>query len=206
MTPSSTIKISSDRIIKWMSAVRNSSGQQQTRLLESFWESQITSKAWLINTIKMLDLPIKGDVYVFGGWYGILASLIKDEFSYQNVYTIDKDPSCKYVGEGIDDRIHFITGDMKDFQFKNENIGLVINTSTEHIHQEIFNSWLKNVPNEIPIVLQGNDFFSCKEHVRCSNSLENFMLNNRLDKVVFKGALNCKQFTRFMIIGYKNAN
>lgn len=189
-----------------MNAVRNSSGQQQTRLLESFWESQITSKAWLINTIKMLDLPINGDVYVFGGWYGVLASLIKDEFSHQNVYTIDKDPSCKYVGEGIDDRIHFITGDMKDFQFKNENIGLVINTSTEHINQETFNSWLKNVPNEVPIILQGNDFFSCKEHIRCSNSLENFILNNRLDKVVFKGALNCKQFTRFMIIGYKNAN
>jgi len=83
VTPLSTIDISSDRIIQWMNVIRDTSGTDQFRLLENFWASQLRSKAWLINTVKMLDLPQDGNAYVFGGWYGILASLILDNFNYK---------------------------------------------------------------------------------------------------------------------------
>lgn len=204
MTHSSIIKVSSNRIISWMNAIRNSSGKQQDRLLESFWESQLSSKGWLVNVLKTLDLKNKGDVYIFGGWYGILASLIKDEFTYQNVYSIDIDESCKEIGSTLDNRIKFVTGDMGDFIFTSNNIGLVINTSTEHITQYTFDKWISNIPNNVPIVLQGNDFFGCAEHVRCVSSLEQFVMKNKLETILYKGTLDCKQFTRFMVIGYKN--
>jgi hypothetical protein len=206
VTLSSTINISSDRIIQWMNVIRETSGSEQYRLLENFWASQLRSKAWLINTIKMLDLPQHGNVYIFGGWYGILASLIKDNFDYNVVHSIDIDSKCKVIGELLDSRIKFVTSDMI-YITKEEiiNASLIINTSTEHVSQNIFDTWLNNMPNNVPIILQGNNFFSCKEHIRCTSSLDDFLVNSNLDKIIYMGSLDCEQFNRFMVIGYKYA-
>jgi hypothetical protein len=193
-----------------MNAIRNIPDKQQYRLLECFWESQVTSKGWLINTITSLNLVQNGNVYIFGGWYGILASLIKDEFDYTKVYSIDIDASCKYFSEihNIDNRISFITFDMKDYQYNDSNIGIIINTSTEHITQETFDAWMANVPNNIPIILQGNNFYDCEEHIRCTDTLDDFKRINPLKKYIYTGELTCYgpngPFTRFMSIGYKN--
>lgn len=193
-----------------MNAIRNSPDKQQYRLLECFWESQLTSKGWLINTITSLNLVQNGNVYIFGGWYGILASLIKDEFDYTKVYSIDIDASCKYFSEihNIDNRISFITSDMKDYQYNDSNIGIIINTSTEHVTQETFDAWIANVPNNIPIILQGNNFYDCEEHIRCTDTLDDFKRINPLKKYIYTGELTCYgpngPFTRFMSIGYKN--
>lgn len=193
-----------------MNAIRNSPDKQQYRLLECFWESQLTSKGWLINTITSLNLVQNGNVYIFGGWYGILASLIKDEFDYTKVYSIDIDASCKYFSEiyNIDNRISFITSDMKDYQYNDSNIGIIINTSTEHVTQETFDAWIDNVPDNIPVILQGNNFYECEEHIRCTETLEDFKKRNPLKKYIYSGELTCsgasEPFTRFMSIGYKN--
>lgn len=193
-----------------MNAIRNSPEKQQYRLLECFWESQLTSKGWLINTLKSLALPHEGDVYIFGGWYGVLASLINDEFEYSNVYSIDIDASCKYFTEiyNLDNRINFVTSDMKDYEYQSDNIGLIINTSTEHVTQETFDVWMSKVPNNVPIVLQGNNFYDCEEHIRCTDTLDDFKKLNPLKKYMYSGGLICTgpngNFTRFMSIGYKN--
>lgn len=190
-----------------MDAIRNSSGDRQHRLLECFWESQLTSKGWLINTIKSLNIKSYEDVYVFGGWYGVLASLIKDTFPLVNVFSIDIDNECEQIGKSLDQRVNFITSDMKNFTFEStNNIGVIINTSTEHVTQQTFDQWLDKMPDDVPIILQGNNFFECKEHVRCVNSLEEFIEISKIKNIVYQGTLDCKQFTRYMIIGYKNAN
>lgn len=213
MTHSSTIKVSTDRIISWMNAVRNAPEKQKYRLLECFWESQLTSKGWLINVLKTLNLQSNKNVYIFGGWYGILASLIKDEFDYDEVYSIDVDSSCQYFSEinNLDNRIKFVTCDMKDFVYDSfDNIGLIINTSTEHVTQSTFDAWMHNVPDNIPIILQGNNFYECPEHIRCTKTLKHFEDLNSLKRYIYSGELTCYgpngPFTRFMSIGYKNAN
>lgn len=205
MIPSSTISISSDRVIQWMNAIRDTSGVDQQRLLENFWASQLRSKAWLINTLKSVRLLDEGDVYIFGGWYGILGSLIKDNFLYQTVYSIDIDPMCENVGKKLDNRISFITCDMAEFSFKGRsNIGLIINTSTEHVTQSVYDRWLAQVPNNVPIILQGNNFYSCDEHVRCTEDVTTFTNINRLTNLLFSGELNCREFIRFMNVGYRH--
>ena len=188
-----------------MNAIRDTSGTDQYRLLENFWASQLRSKAWLINVIKMLDLPQDGNVYIFGGWYGILASLILDNFNYNAVYSIDIDTDCKVIGKKLDGRIKFVTSDMMDMT-KEEiiNASLIINTSTEHVSQNTFDVWLNNMPNNVPIILQGNNYFSCKEHIRCTDTIEDFTTIHHLDKVIYSGEMDCIQFIRFMNIGYKN--
>ena len=188
-----------------MNVIRDTSGTDQYRLLENFWASQLRSKAWLINTIKMLDLPQDGNVYIFGGWYGVLASLIKDNFDYDAVYSIDIDAECEITGKLLDNRIKFVVSDMTNIT-KEEiiNTSLIINTSTEHISQNTFDTWLNNMPDNVPIILQGNNYFSCEEHVRCSIDLEDFKKMNFLDVIHYEGELDCTQFTRYMIIGNKN--
>lgn len=204
MNIDTNVNISSDRIIRWMNTIRETSGTEQYRLLENFWASQLRSKAWIINTLKQLKLLDKQDVYIFGGWYGVLASLIKDNFVCGNVYSIDIDPNCESIGRKLDDRIIFITSDMANFSFDNNiNIGLIINTNTEHVSQEIFDTWLQHIPANVPIILQGNNYFECEEHVRCTNNIKEFVEINNLDKIIFSGELDCEEFTRVMTIGYK---
>jgi hypothetical protein len=188
-----------------MNVIRETSGTNQYRLLENFWASQLRSKAWVINTIKILDLPQDGNVYIFGGWYGILASLIMDNFDYDIVCSIDIDPNCKVIGELLDSRIKFVSSDMI-YIIKEEitNASLIINTSTEHVSQNTFDIWLNNMPNNVPIILQGNNFFSCKEHIRCTDTLNEFTKINQLNTVIYSDELDCIQFNRFMNIGYKN--
>jgi hypothetical protein len=195
-----------------MNIIRSMPPNQQYRFLECFWESQLTSKGWLINVLESLSLKEEGDVYIFGGWFGILASLIKDSLRYEVVNSIDVDLNCKSISEtnNIDSRINFITCDMKEFEYKNNKIGLIINTSTEHVNQETFDTWLSKIPNNIPIVLQGNNFYECEEHIRCSSTLEHFKKINPLNIYIYSGELECYgpngPFKRFMSIGYTHAN
>lgn len=204
MIPSSITNISSDRIIQWMNVIREASDADRDRILENFWASQLRSKAWLINALKSARFLDEGDVYIFGGWYGVLGSLIKDTFLYRNVYSIDIDPTCKKIGKSLDSRISFITGDMADFSFVGKsNVGLIINTSTEHVSQSTFNAWMKQVPENTLIILQGNNYFENEEHIRCSKNLKEFMKQNTLGNVLFSGELDCVQFIRYMTIGYK---
>lgn len=201
MIEKQTINVSSDRLIQWMNVIRQTNGNQRDRILESFWISQVYSKAWLVNILKELNIPIEKNVYIFGGWYGVLGSLIKDTFDC-NIFSIDIDPWCQSIGGKMDDRINFITSDMSKFT-DIENVDLIINTSTEHISQETFNTWLSNMPSNVPIVLQGNDYFECTEHVRSSKDLQDFIDQNKLGNTVFSGEINCGNFNRYMLIGYK---
>lgn len=200
--------ISSSRIIQWMNVIRDSPAEIEYRLLESFWDSQLRSKSWLVNNIKKYIPELSGNVYIMGGWYGILSQLIVDNFR-TSVYNIDLDTSCiKYGGllSNHDYRIKFLTRDMAKFG-NYVNPQLIINTSTEHVTQETYNLWLEKAPSEVPIVIQGNNFYECFDHIRCFDTLEEFNTNNLLKNIVYTGTLECmgpnKPFHRFMTIGYK---
>jgi hypothetical protein len=195
--------ISSARIVQWMNVIRETQGDEQYRILESFWESQITSKQWVIDAVNSMNVPCYGAVYVFGGWFGVLGGMLRDAFKHiHTVYSIDLDSNAKRIGERLNPDVTFITSDMKDFVFS-ETPSLVINTSTEHITQATFDAWMNQIPKLTPIVLQGNNFFSCSEHVRCSNNIDEFKKMNYLTLTKYADELDCKQFTRYMTIGYK---
>lgn len=191
------------RVIQWMNVVRETQGEEQYRILESFWESQITSKQWIIDVLNDLNMSCHGCVYIFGGWFGVLGGMLRDTYKNINqVYSLDLNPEVKKIGERMNPDITFITGDMRETIFK-EFPSLIINTSTEHISQETFNIWMNLMPKFVPIVLQGNNFFSCSEHIRCSENLFEFKKMNSLGVTKYEGELDCTQFNRYMTIGYK---
>lgn len=200
-----SILINSDRIIDWMNVLRNERPETQHRLLENFWGSQIRSKAWLINAIKHHFPGLNGRVYILGGWYGLMAQLIVDNFPVTRVYSIDNDPQCLEYGKSLsngDQKILFMNRGMETFD-SYINPQLIINTSTEHITRESYDSWMDVIPEGTPIVLQGNSLFDCSEHIRCHKTLEEFNENNPIGDIIFTSKLNCGHFDRFMTIGYK---
>lgn len=203
------ILIPSETVIKWINAIRNSpTPEQQYRMLENFWGSQIRSKAWLINALKSHFPEIIGNIYIFGGWYGVLAEFLNIGVKFsKNIYSIDSDFECiKYGYEVVSNsqKIIFKAGRMENFtDYKDP--GLIINTSTEHITNEVYKEWLENLPHDVPIILQGNNLFDCEDHIRCSATLEEFNEINPLKRVIFTDELICDyHFKRFMTMGFAN--
>jgi hypothetical protein len=199
------MNIDIDHVLFWMDAIRNS--EDRYRTLEGFWKGQIKSKIWLIE--KLIDyVSTTNNIVIHGGWNGILASLIfQSNIKTNKIVSIDIDPVCNEISrtmnkiEDIEGRFLTYTCDMSEYQytfFPN----IVINTSCEHITQQIYEQWLENIPNKSIIVLQSNNYFDLKEHIRCVNNLEEFKKQSKI-KVCSSHVLELPNFNRFMIIGKK---
>ena len=216
--------LSHERVIQWMNVIRKTTGASQYRILENFWASQLNSKVWMVrNILKKLNIGA-GKIYIMGGWYGLSAQLLVDHIPNTIAVSIDVDSSSKFYGMllsgntistpvSLDDfsdthgthlheRIEFITSDMATYD-KYDDAVLVVNTSVEHVEQHVFDSWIKNVPENIPVVLQGNNFFTCNDHIRCSTDIDEFKKMNPLGTTIFSDKLDCNGFYRFMTIGYR---
>lgn len=224
--PLANIHIPAQRFIDWVNLIRKTEDVSlRYEFLEAFWESQIVSKHWMIEEFKQTSMnyltscdpaskakPILPGsfAYVFGGWHGLAAMYLVDNIpELALVYSIDKNPKNVLNGETLstnDRKIAFQTYEMEDFPLRAYNpinTVLVVNTSTEHLTQEQYNKWIKSVPPRTWVVLQGNNYSELKDHVRPANNLQHFLEMNPLDIVWYSGELDCKQFTRYMAIGYK---
>jgi hypothetical protein len=223
--PLDSFKIPAQRFIDWMNLIRKTDDDKlRYDYLEAFWESQVVSKQWMISEFKRVSVEYLEDchpewiakpmlpesfAYVFGGWHGLAAMFLVDNIPELSVvYSIDKNPINELLGKNLsnhDRKIAFQTYDMEDFParaFSPINTALVVNTSTEHITQEQYNAWIAKVPPRTWVILQGNNFNALQDHVRTANSLEEFKAMNPLDQVWYSGEIDCKQFTRYMVIGY----
>lgn len=209
-------KIDILEIAEWMNAIRNiSDHNQRTRALDALWLGQLSSKAWLVNTLVdyvQPKLPI--NIYIFGGWIGLLGNMLlnHESLNISKIRSIDIDPWCETIADTVNKKFEIndwqfkaITADMSTYNYQSDIFpNIVINTSTEHVTQEIYDSWYKNIPNNTLIVIQGNNFFDCVEHIRCSNNLEEFKTQNKVINDCFSGELKTDMYTRYMSIWKKN--
>jgi len=80
---------------------------------------------------------------------------------------------------------------------------LVINTSTEHVTQEVYDNWYNAIPAGTLIVIQSNDYFKCDEHIRCSRNLKEFLQQNSVVDAYYSGTLDTDMYARFMAVWRK---
>ncbi len=186
-------------VLKWLEYIRNNPDNAY-RFLENFWDSQIKSKQWLLDHIDRGDSTI----CIFGGWYGILAQFIANKNPYGYIFNTDADPSCKKVFDQINagQNIYHQTWNMQDGIPNSLSPDLVINTSTEHVTQEVYDAWWDSIPDGTKYIVQGNNL-KHPEHVRLADNLEEFLKLNRIDSPDYAGMLHCGTFYRFMAVGYK---
>jgi hypothetical protein len=199
--------VSIDDVLFWMDAIRNSSDRD--RVLESFWKGQIRSKVWLIENLKRhVDYQRGYKVAIYGGWNGVLASLLyNSRIGMRHITSVDVDPACEEIASTMNKQHEMrgtftaVTADMCEYVV--EDADIVINTSCEHITQEQYERWLSMQPMDALIVLQGNNFFDCDEHIRCSDNLEHFCQQSNID-IMYSGQLETSKYDRYMIIGKKH--
>lgn len=202
------IKLDSDQLIKWFNMIRDLPEPERTRGLDAFWDGQVHSKIWLSQALnEHYDNPLPSNIYIFGGWLGVLANILfqNSKFYIDTIYNIDLDPWCEPNSTKLNETYYSMeryqaeTVDMSEYVY-NDTADIVINTSTEHVSQETYDIWYDNIPAGSLVVIQGNDFFSCDEHVRCSNDLDEFISMNRVIDPLFVGQLKTTMYTRFMCI------
>jgi len=200
------MKVELDDVAFWMDAIRNS--EDRYRTLESFWKGQLRSKVWLIDNLKKyVDYQIGYRVAIYGGWNGVLASLLFNSgIGIKHITSIDIDPTCEGIASTMNKRheirgtFNAVTADMCEYV---TDAGIVINTSCEHITQAQYDQWLSNQPKDALVVLQSNNYFELEEHINCVNNIDEFINNSMLD-VIYADTLSLPKYNRFMIIGKKN--
>ena len=200
------MKITKERLSLYMDYVRYQNHLSQ-RFSDCFYSSQLDSKSWLIEKLRLYSDGKKfNNVHVFGGWYGVLATLLKDNFQILgNITTVDVDPDCEEVVRRIttkEDKINAVTCDMMKYVY-NDTPELVINTSCEHISQMAYYNWWDNVPIGTWFVLQSNNL-EIGEHIRTASSLQEFEGQCGHENILYSGELDCGNFSRYMIIGIKD--
>jgi hypothetical protein len=200
------MQVDIDHVLFWMDAIRNSKDRYRT--LESFWKGQIKSKIWLIEKLTKFVSSIENSIVIYGGWNGVLASLLfQSSIPIKKIVSVDVDVTCEEIAntinkiEEIAGNFSAITCDMVDYSC-DFNPNIIINTSCEHISQKTYEVWLEKIHDNTIIVLQSNNYFELKEHIRCANNIDEFQ---KQSKIAVLGAyeLVLPNYTRFMLIGRK---
>tara|TARA_Y100000361_G_C11104202_1_gene313793 strand:- start:348 stop:947 length:600 start_codon:yes stop_codon:yes gene_type:complete len=198
------MNIEHETVARWFNYVRENTLNIK-RFTECFWDTQLKSKAEIIDN---LPQDLHGNYYVFGGWYGVLAHLLNDNIVADEIYSVDIDEKCKEIGDIYfrNANLTYVTADMKDFEYPKKP-DVVINTSTEHVHQHSYGFWWNNIPSGTFYVVQGNDL-DIPEHVRSFKTLPYFLEWNLCTNTVYESAIelpgpNNSTYTRFTAMGYK---
>jgi hypothetical protein len=187
-------------VAKWMEYIRNNPDNAY-RFTENFYQSQIDSKKWLIKHIPT-DV---GSICIFGGWHGLLAQYIAESFPAVEILTTDIDSDCQSVFNQINTNIaisfrrHDMSNGMHVFM---PSPDLVINTSTEHVTQDVYDAWWELIPAKTKYIVQGNNL-DHPEHIRIADNLEQFLELNRIKDPEYAGMLKCGHFYRFMATGVR---
>jgi hypothetical protein len=173
----------------------------------AFNHKQVAYKRWargvLIDTLgSRFD-----NVWIVGGWYGVMAAMLFDEprLTIALITSFDLDPAVAAVAETLNaqaaraGRFRAVTADMYGIDYAAGLPDLVINTSCEHIAD--LDDWLQRLPAGTPVLLQSNDYAAEPTHVSVVASEQEFAAKAGLATVLFAGRLPQKKYTRFMLVG-----
>ena len=182
-------------------------------VLQCFNQNQYKCKTWLVDKLNKYPYHFKMktkdsiDIAVLGGWYGLTAKLLFDNFSIKpirNIHSYDFDPFAKKFGQMLFPVINFHEKDIKDLQIGEKSFSIVVNTSCEHIEQKVIDQTIDKAPQETLFVLQSNNYVELDQHINCSASLKDFAdkYDGKLKNLQMH-ELDMDQYTRFMLIGTK---
>lgn len=173
-------------------------------IIHSLDRKQWSSKMWLADELKRLTTDEEGRIFIAGGWYGLLAEILREKYPRPGnfITTVDIDPMAEYYGQKLfpDRDYQFITDDA----FANPDMDAFcwVSTSGEHVEREVLADWILRKPNEDTwIAVQSNDYYEHQSHINCYPDVDEFAKSLPLKYFVFKGTLNLGDFNRFLVIG-----
>ena len=190
--------------------------------------NQVKSKLWLLDRLVNFRLLPKTrsamdtetTTIIVGGWVGMLPFLASlNNINLDNVINVDIDSTVHDAAMELNTKIvndveagkgayrSTVTHndfrnspeDIRNFDFSRYKKVLLIDTIVEHF--ENHSEWVKSLPKNITVILQGNDMFDVPDHVNCHHSLEEFEAGIGLPNTLWSGELLLYKCTRFMAIG-----
>ena len=197
-------------------------------LVDALSRGQLRSKIWVSDKINDLKIDLGDMIYICAGWYGVLPALLFERNDVKNIRSFDIDSSCSLPAETLNRSYT-----QNDWQFKASTMDVnnliytgefmyetlkyngdkemitdgaptcIINTSCEHIKD--FDSWWKNIPKGMLVIMQNNDFDD-EEHEHADDtvsSLEEFAWRLNVSETLYAGTLALDKYNRYMVIGYK---
>jgi hypothetical protein len=182
-------------------------------LLHCFSTSQRISKEWLIEQLNR-HTPNSYtkryiDVAILGSWYGYLSHLLKEHFKCKLITEIrcyDVDDTAKKIGRMMfsdDKNLRFMTRNIDDVDFSQQGFDIIINTSCEHMQDDVINRWLDSTRKDVICVLQSTDKPDT-DHINCSKDTHDFV--NRFKHHFSECSVSeyCfENYSRFLIVGKK---
>lgn len=171
----------------------------------AFNHKQVACKLWARDRLFETCGGRFSDIWIVGGWYGVLAAMLFDDprFDVAHVSSIDIDPAVGAIATTLNgfaaDRFEALTADMYAVDYRHGRADLVVNTSCEHIAD--LPAWLSLLAPGTRVLLQSNDYFSEPTHINCVPSLAAFASMAALKTLDCSGELPMKKYTRFMLIG-----
>ncbi len=179
-----------------------------------FNSNQFKCKLWLVEKLNSyshhfkMKTKDKIDIAIFGGWYGTMATIIKENFTLKpirNVFSYDYDPLCKKIGQNFFSDITFVEEDVNNIAINEKSFSIIINTSCEHFEQHEIDAIIEKSPANTLFVLQSTNYIEVDQHINCSASLHDFV--NRYDKKLHNikiYEMQLEKYKRFMILGVKS--
>lgn len=171
----------------------------------AFNHKQVACKMWARDVLFDTLGAAIGEIWIVGGWYGVLAAMLLDDqrFSIGRIESSDIDPSVEAVALTLNrafaDRFAAVTADMYGLDYGQRRPDLVVNTSCEHIPD--LRAWLDLLPAGTRVLLQSNDYVAEPTHISCVPSLDAFVDQAALSRVDYAGSLEQRNYTRFMLVG-----
>ena len=197
------------------------------RLSNDAWSrGQLLSKNWLLDKLIDFDLDL-GSIWTLCGWVGSLGFLMsyrRNKPHYTAIRSFDIDNRCAVLAETLNRPavksgwqfkattmdVNQITYDDFSYQTKKydgslqtvvDSADTIINTSCDHMGSD--NTWWDNIPTGKLLILQNNNWHENDQHNNSVDSIDQFQYMYPMNELLYSGALDCKLYTRFMMIGRK---
>ncbi len=187
--------------------------------MDGFASGQIGSKLWLCQELEKIlknESDISQNIHLIGGWYGLLAFMLRTRGSFpiKQILNIDQDDDACEISQKINNLWLWRDSSFKSLNldantldnnfFTTHNPTLIINTSVEHMPNK---NWFEAVPPGTRVVLQSCNMKHPDHFVLCFSS-QDLASAFPLSHLEFEGELffdynNENSFTRFMVIGKK---
>jgi hypothetical protein len=170
-------------------------------IIDSFSDNQFKSKKKLLSYV---DWIINKDleVAIFGCWYGsiLIPSLAP---RVKKIIALDLDDDVVRIGKNKffkeHENVSWSTGDVFTKELGYSNVGLVINTSCEHMRpMKEWPYW----PKETYFAFQSNNMDNINDHINCVYSIEEFksqLPDN--STVLLEDEIQDSRGTRYMLVG-----
>lgn len=181
------------------------------------WSSgQVESKLWLCRELEKISFVEPQSIWILGGWYGVLASLLlsRERIPIGKVRSFEIDElATEYANKFNENwvwqdwKFRAFTQDANVLDYTAETFGpkpsIVINTAVEHFASR---DWFEKIPSGMLVALQSNDM-QHEDHVANVNSLAGFIDLFPIHETIFSGELEfiypAWTFKRFLLIGRK---